>query len=187
MGARVLARAHRRGGSTYRAALVCRAESPLQLSQLGGTTAAWVDRDSVGGYLLAAAFLKLKKLDPERTFRTELFAGSYSAAVELLLSGKADVTSVYAPPGPAHSGPSGIDEIVPGRKSHVAVVAYTDESPNDGVALGMSQSVEATELLGRALTTLHTTTSGKRLLAALFNAERFELAPRLSYRALYRV
>ena len=34
---------------------------------------------------------------------------------------------------------------------------------------------------------LHATEEGKQLLEQCFHAERFELAPRMGYRALYRV
>ena len=69
MGVRVLVRGVRNGASTYRAALVCRKDSAAHPGHARrAPSAAWSDRDSVGGYLLALAFLREKGLDPAKTF-----------------------------------------------------------------------------------------------------------------------
>src|SRR6185369_2058104 len=86
MGVRVLVRGVRHGASSYRAALICRAESPLTIDTLGGRAAVWTDRDSVGGYLLAMALLRGKGLDPNKLFPKQEFAGSYKAALEAVLN-----------------------------------------------------------------------------------------------------
>jgi phosphonate transport system substrate-binding protein len=41
--------------------------------------------------------------------------------------------------------------------------------------------------LEKALLTLHQTTEGQAVLKDCFHAEKFEVSPRMSYRALYRV
>src|SRR5262244_1048244 len=58
LGARVLARSVRRGSVRSRSAMLVRADSPLQLETLAGTTAAWVDRASLAGHLLALGWLR---------------------------------------------------------------------------------------------------------------------------------
>ena len=189
MGVRVLLRGVRNGASSYRAALVCRATEPLTVEQLKGTTAAWADRDSVGGYLLAMAYLRSKGLDPARIFAGQSFEGSYQKALEAVLSGKAHVTSVFAPvspPGTA-SPPTGLAELMPGRADQFHVVAFTDDAPNDGVAVSMSVTTPVVAEIERTLMALADTPDGVALLKDTFNAERFEVAPRMGYRALYRV
>src|SRR5215475_5542301 len=64
LGARVLVRPLRRGSVRSRSALLVRAETTLQLETLGGTTAAWVDRASLAGYLLAMSWLRERGMDP---------------------------------------------------------------------------------------------------------------------------
>lgn len=187
MGVRILARAVRHGASSYRAALVCRADAGLSLDALEGKKAVWVDRDSVGGYLLAVAFLKSRGKDPGKLFFSQHFAGSYKLALDALLKKEADLTSIFAPPGPADAGPTGMMEIAPDRAKDIAVLAYTEPSPNDGVALSVNLASDVTELLEKALLGLHESSEGVTLLNDLFRAERFEAAERLSYRALYRV
>ncbi len=186
MGVRVLVRGVRKGASSYRAALLARADSPLTIDTLQGTKAAWCDRDSVGGYLLPLALLRNRGLDPAKVFAAQTFAGSYQACLESLLKGEADVTSIFTSAG---KGPntSGVDELLPGRQHLVKVVAYTDESPNDGVAVAMSTPSEVAMDLEKVLLQLHDSGEGATILKETFNAEKFEAAPRMGYRALYRV
>jgi phosphonate transport system substrate-binding protein len=188
MGVRVLARGVRRGRSSYRAALVTRAGSGLTLEKLPGTRVAWVDRDSVGGYLLPAAYLKAKGLEPAKTFASQQFAGSYKAALEAVLGGTADMASIFCPPeSTGLTYADGVEVVLPGRGGAFELIAYTEEAPNDGVPVGMGVAPELAGLLERALLGLHESDEGKRLLEEIFSAERFEPAPRMGYRALYRV
>jgi phosphonate transport system substrate-binding protein len=188
MGVRVLLRGVRGGASSYRSALVCRKSEPLALEQLKGLTAAWADRDSVGGYLLAMALLRSKGMDPTRLFAGQTFEGSYHAALEAVLSGKAHVTAVFAPVSSAgNPNATGLTELMPGKADQFHVVAFTDDAPNDGVAVSMSVTTPVVAELEKTLLALADSPEGTALLKDAFNAERFEVAPRMGYRALYRV
>lgn len=189
MGVRVLVRGVRKGASTYRAALICRPDSPLRKGDLTGAKALWVDRDSVGGYLLALGYLRSKGHNPNKLFASQDFAGSYRAAVEGVLAGRADVTSLFAPVAvPGKPDAIGIAEAVPGRtEKDVHVIAFTDEAPNDGVVVSMSVSDDVAAALEKTFLSIQESADGAALMREIFNAERFEKAPRLGYRALYRV
>jgi phosphonate transport system substrate-binding protein len=188
MGVRVLVRGVRRGASTYRAALLCRSEARISIERLNGLTALWVDRDSVGGYLLPMAYLKSRGLDPQKTFFSQQFAGSYRAAIEGVMQGRAEVTSIFAPP--ANVSPdalAGMDDVAPEHKKGVSVVAVTDESPNDGVVVSMSAQSPLVAALEKTFVEMHKSSDNASLLKDIFNAERFEVAPKMGYRTLYRV
>jgi phosphonate transport system substrate-binding protein len=188
MGVRVLARGVRRGRSSYRAALVGRAGEGLNLASLEGRRVAWVDRDSVAGYLLPVAYLKAQGREPGRLFASQHFAGSYRAALEAVRAGTADVASVFCPPESTGSSyAESVEMVLPGQKEQFEPIAYTEEAPNDGVPVGMAVAPEVALMLERALLGLHESEEGQRLLADIFAAERFEPAPRMGYRALYRV
>jgi len=188
MGVRVLVRGVRNGQSTYRAALVCRKDANVTLETLSGTTAAWSDRDSVGGYLLPMAWLRERGLDPARTFFRQDFVGSYRAALEAVAQGKADVTSLFAPSSKGGQAQgTGIEEIWPGHEDAFKVIAYTEDAPNDGVAVSMSLNAVVVTELEKALLSLHQSPDGSAVLKDCFHAERFEVSPRMGYRALYRV
>jgi phosphonate transport system substrate-binding protein len=188
MGVRVLARGVRRGRSSYRGALVARAGSGLTQETLQGTRMAWVDRDSVAGYLLPVAFLKSRGLDPSQLFTSQQFTGSYRASLEAVQSGAADVASVFCPPASTDmTYADGVEVVLPGRSADFELIAYTEEAPNDGVPVGMTVAPELVGTLERMLLALHESEEGLRLLTDIFQAERFEPAPRMGYRALYRV
>ncbi len=187
MGMRVSMRGVRGGTATYRAAIVARRDAGLTLAKLPGLTAIWVDRDSVGGYLLAAAYLKANGLDPQKAFCAHGFAGSYKAALEAVLAKQADVTSIFASSASAKVQRVGFVEVLPDAAQEFEVVAYTDEAPNDGVVVSMTADPGTVQALEQALAALSTTPDGQGLLKEIFSAEKFEPAPRMSYRALYRV
>jgi phosphonate transport system substrate-binding protein len=191
MGTRVVARGVRQGSASYRAALVCRVSRPLSLDRLEGAKAAWVDRDSVGGYLLPLALLRTRGMDPAKVFFSQEFLGSYRAAVEAVLADKADVASVYAaaPSAANVEGPAatGLEEILPGKGAEMKVIAFTDEAPNDGVVCSMGMLQDQMRSLEKVILEMHQSPEGVALLKDVFHAEKFEPAPRLGYRSLYRV
>jgi phosphonate transport system substrate-binding protein len=77
--------------------------------------------------------------------------------------------------------------VLPGQGGAFELITYTEEAPNDGVPVGMGVAPELASQLERALLGLHENEEGRRLLEDIFTAERFEPAPRMGYRALYRV
>ncbi len=188
MGVRVLVRGVRSGASVYRAALLTKATSTLTVPALKGVSAAWTDRDSVGGYLLPMAWLREQGLDPLKTFGEQHFVGSYRQALEAVLSGKAEVTSVFAPAARAgQADATGVGELWPEKQNEFRVLGFTEEAPNDGVAVSMSAPAQVVTELEKTLLSLQQTDAGLQLLKDCFHADRFELAPRMGYRALYRV
>lgn len=182
-GIPVLVRAVRKGAATYRGALVCKADATVRLDHLRGLRAAWVDRESTGGYLLVAGFLKGRGVDLPRTFSSQQFLGSYQAALNAVIAGQADVSSVYAPPSEVGSTLA-IDDLVPDAAKHLKAIAFTDEAPNDGVALAPSTPPTLVRAIEQAFIGADELPMGPDVLE-LFRAERFELAPKNGYRALY--
>lgn len=189
MGVRVLVRGVRSGASVYRAAIICRRDSPRTFETLAGSTAAWSDRDSIGGYLLPMALLREKGLEPAKTFQKQEFLGNYRAAMEAVFGGKAEVTSVFAPSAKVAGAAelTGAQEIWPEQANAFRVLAWTDEAPNDGVAVSMSASTSTVSDLEKTLLAMHQSPEGLKVLTECFRAEKFEVAPRMGYRALYRV
>jgi phosphonate transport system substrate-binding protein len=186
-GLTVAVRGVREGASTYCAALVCRRSSPLTLQGLSGVRAAWVDRDSVGGYLLVLSMLKSKGLDAEKVFIGQQFVGSYKAALSAVAEGRAEVASIFAVPRARSTRQTGISDVLPGQVDAFHVVSVSEESPNDGVVLSTKLSIEQREGLTRALLSMHDSVDGRATLAKAFRVERFETAPTSSYRALYKL
>lgn len=182
-GGRGLVRGIRQGLATYRAALVALKSRGLTLYSRN-LRASWVDRDSTAGYLLPQALLREKGLKGWETFTEERFAGSYRAAVEDVLAGRADVTAVWisASGGTALSA---LSELVGPRATEFEILGESKESPNDGVVLSPRADDATAAALERAFLTMGDEAEGRAILAEVFQAERFEPAPRGSYKALY--
>jgi phosphonate transport system substrate-binding protein len=189
MGVRVLVRGVRLGMSSYRAALVCRSGARLSMEKLKGTSAAWVDRDAVAGYLLPVAYLKSQGVEPSRVFTAQQFTGSYRGALEAVLSGAADVAGVFCPPASTGlSFTAGVEKVLgPKAGDRFELIAYTEEAPNDGVPVAMNVPPELASTLETTFLGLGDSAEGKELLKSVFSADKFEAAPRMGYRALYRV
>lgn len=186
-GLRVVLRGVRRGSSTYRAALVT-ATPDVKLEWLRGKRAVWVDPYSVSGCLLPLAFLKAKGFNPDRDFHSQDFAGSFVAAVERVIGGRADVTSVFAPPvGVAWKGKTGLEEMAPHLASKVSILAFTDEVPNSGLVAAPRAPAPLVEAARTGLKALKDSPDGLWLMEQLFQMDAFEDAPKGGYHALYRL
>jgi phosphonate transport system substrate-binding protein len=182
-GGRGLVRGIRGGSATYRSALVALRGRGLRLEQ-EGLRASWVDRDSTGGYLLVQALLRQRGVHAWKTFSEERFAGSYRAAIDDVLAGRADVTAVWCSAAAAKPA-SALNELLGPRAGELEILAHSSECPNDGVVLSPRADEPTAEALQSAFLALSDTPDGRALLGEVFQAERFEPSPRGSYGALY--
>ena len=66
-------------------------------------------------------------------------------------------------------------------------MAITDEAPNDGVCVAAGVSPEAASGLEAAFVGMGSSPDGQLLLHEVFDLDGFEPAPKMGYRALYRV
>jgi len=91
--ARAVFQVVRQGLSSYRSALVVRGSSNLTIDRLWsarGLRAAWVDRHSLGGYLLAMELLRRRAIEPLVVFAERSFLGSHPEALAAVTDGRAE-------------------------------------------------------------------------------------------------
>lgn len=184
-GLTVAARAVRHGRASYGAAFVKRVGTDVSLARPKGLRAAWVDPRSVAGYLLPVAHLKsARRVDPDLLFASQTFYGSYPAALLALVEGKADLSAVHAQKGNPDSIVEALETHLPGSSKLLDAIEVTAEVPGDGVVVGKGADAKAVRAV---FLHLEKEALGRKLLAELFHAERFEACPPASYRALYAV
>src|SRR5262249_39298370 len=183
-GPRVLARSVRRGSVRSRSAMLVRADSPLQLETLAGTTAAWVDRASLAGHLLALGWLRERGVDPTTLFAQQLFLGSYRLALDAVLAGEAEVMSIFAPPE-GHDVSLSVQEVAPGRERDVRVLACTGSVLHDAWVVAGHVALPEALRLERGLVTAREIPEGTALLRDVGRADRLERAPELGHRELF--
>ena len=175
----------REGRSSYRSALVARIDAHLALERLHGLRAAWVDRLSIGGYLLVARHLRDRGIDPDRTFVSQEFLGTHPAALTAVLDGEADVAAVSVP-GPQEEHVTQALALHAGRAGaqRLHALAITDAAPNDALVITTALDEARAEALGQRLV------SGGGRASALclaMEAEGFERARPGEYAALRRL
>lgn len=133
---RALYKCIRFGRATYRSAIIGRNGELLAPAQLRGKRAAWVDRMSVGGYLLAVEALRRAGLDPDLDLGDQRFLGSYPEALAAVLEGRADFAALTV----REDSTSAVREALAtygGRSAadRLSALRVTRESPNDAIAL----------------------------------------------------
>ncbi len=192
-GVPIIARAVRRGRSTYASAFVVRkppasasasasSSSPAHsVPKLAPRTlrAAWVDPQSVAGHLLPKAWLRGKRHVVEHFFVEETFFGSYGAALQAVVDGRADVAGVHVVPGDAESLGVALEAHLPGASSLLQSIEMTVEVPGDGIAARVGVDVERLLALVVGLP--------RALIVDVFQADGFERASPHAYRALYAI
>jgi phosphonate transport system substrate-binding protein len=133
---RTLYKCQRYGRTTYRSALVVSAGSATSIESLKGKRIAWVDRLSVGGYLLALAELKRAGIDPERDLAGQSFLGSYPDAMNEVLEGRAYATAVTVREDSATAVRDALASYGGRRAAELLVaIKVTGESPNDALVI----------------------------------------------------
>jgi phosphonate transport system substrate-binding protein len=177
-GGRLLARAVRHGTGTYRSALLERRGARVAIQPAANLRAAWVDRRSMGGYVLPQVLLHSLGLSSWEVFSQERFVGSYARAREELLAGRVDVCSAAV-----HSAsPHGVAREM---GTEVSILGVSDPCTNDGIVVGPGLASGDAQRVCEAMLGLHLQAGD--LFAEVFEADRFEAAPAGTFREVYRL
>lgn len=172
----------RNGASSYRSALIARREDRLDVQNLTGKVAAWVDPLSAGGHVLAIALLRARGVNADRVFAKQSFLGTHRAVAQAVLHKDADVgaLSVFG------FRDDQLEEMMrwyvgpPGEK--LEALAVSERCPNDALVITSKLDVELARRCSSSLLKAHMT--GSQLLLAL-EAERLEPVALEAYRSAF--
>jgi ABC-type phosphate/phosphonate transport system substrate-binding protein len=180
-GGTVVRRGIRDGGTTYRSALVSRIQDVFGIDSLGKGTfrprAVWVDRSSVGGYLLPRDHLRQRGLAFDDAFLHQKMLGSYAACIDAVIGFEADLTAVFV-------GRNGLEHAWGPRARRLKALCYTAESPNDGVVVSSTLEPDRVAALSDSLDILLADSRSRDVVAASFSVEGFDRPPRNTYTPL---
>lgn len=130
----------RQGKTAYCSAIVARKGRFRALEELAGRRAAWVDRLSVGGYLLALSDLRARGIAEQ--LGEQRFHGAYPTALDAVLDGQADFAAVTVRDD---STPALRDALAAfGGKAaaeELSALHVTRDTPND--AVGLTRALDA--------------------------------------------
>ena len=177
-------RAVRDGATSYRSALICRQNDPIELDRLGEPgarkpRAVWVDQWSMAGYILPRHYLETAGVDVDQAFSDQRLMGSYEACFNELLDGEADVTASYA----NRRGTAYVE--LCGNSAHLfRVLCYTDECPNDAVVVAPQVEAERQIAVITGLRNLIRTPKALEVLAEMFDVDGFDEPPAGIYEPL---
>lgn len=153
----------------YHSALFSRAASPIRrLEDLKNVSAAWVDPESMAGYAVIRATLRVNRVDVEQAFERQSFLGAHEAVVQAVLSGAVDVGATFV-----HLGPDEKTVLRAGwGTAGVNIIAMAGPIPGDVLAAGRRVDAAVREGVRAALTgDVGDELRGAAL--ALFEADRF--------------
>jgi ABC-type phosphate/phosphonate transport system substrate-binding protein len=182
--ARAILKAVRGGHSTYRAALVARAEELPTLGRLRGLRAAWVDGRSTAGYLLPRAWLRSQGVDPDLVFEEQQFLGSFRDALLAVLAGRADVAAIHTTTPDEAGSRETMAECIGPQMSRLAPFAFTGETPSDGLVLTTKLAAAEAARLADRLLELCKRGVRSNLLLAVLGADALERAEPGDYGAI---
>jgi phosphonate transport system substrate-binding protein len=171
----VIFKAIRGGRATYCAAIVTRKDGPKTLEELRGKRAAWIDRNSVGGYRLASAHLREHGVDPDRDLAASRFHGAYADALRAVLSGNADFAATFSAEADEAETRRRLQELVGPSADELAILGYTAPAPSDGLVLTGRSGRRLDELLAQ-LRPLVDGTEGHTFMLSLLEADRLVAA-----------
>lgn len=176
-GGRVVLRAIRAGLPTYGAAVLRDAHYHFTLAEMPlmhGLRAAWVDRHSMGGYLLPRHALRQAGVEPDQVFASQELLGSYEACLLAVVAGKADVTACFFsgdPAAPHH----GFHNLLGARARFVEVLTLSQPGPHDGVALTPAVTGSSRDELDAIFRDL--CSADRSVLARALRADGFDTPP----------
>ena len=135
---------------------------------------AWVDRSSVGGYLLARAHLRRLGVAIDRVFLQQSMLGSYAACIDALLGFETDLSALFV-------GAQGLAPLWGAKAKRLKVLAYTDEVPNDGVVLSPALPAERAALLRERLDKVLAAPGLRKQVTSMLNVDDFDEPPPGTY------
>ena len=134
-------------GDSQRSAIVARADSGLTISTLRGKRAAWVDPQSMSGYLMAKRWLAKQGVDVDAVLAEQVFTSSFADSVQSVLSREADITAIFVHGKSMTDFRRSLEEIRGGARDDIEPIAYTDRLPADGILISSDLEPELAKQL----------------------------------------
>ncbi|AWR87368.1 phosphate/phosphite/phosphonate ABC transporter substrate-binding protein [Meiothermus taiwanensis] len=131
VGAQVLLKSVRGNSPYYWSAIIVRKDSGIKnVRDLEGKTIAWVDKNSAAGYVFPRAALVAEKIDPDKLFSKQTFAGRHDAAVLAVLNKSVDAAATFANDNRNKSG-AWTQFLKPEEAAQLTAIFYSKPIPGD--------------------------------------------------------
>ncbi len=173
-----------RAGSTgYATALFTRDDSDIRrVDELEGKRVAWVDENSLAGYVLPRALLRGRGLQVDSLFAEEKLLGSHEAVVAAVCKGEVDVGATFARIERDDGGTEMVTSKALASKP-TRILAHHGPVPADLLAVGREVDAKTRDRLRRVLVT-QPDAELTQVSCRLLECDGFELLDPLHLRVL---
>ncbi|MER3479338.1 MAG: phosphate/phosphite/phosphonate ABC transporter substrate-binding protein [Meiothermus sp.] len=172
VGAEVLLKSVRGTSPYYWSAIIVRKDSGIKsVQQLEGKTIAWVDKNSAAGYVFPRAALVAAKLDPDKLFSKQVFAGKHDSAVLAVLNRSVDAAATFANDDKNKSG-AWTQFLKPEEAAQLTAIFYSKPIPGDTFSVSKQFLTKHPNLArGIAAAIQRIRTPGNKLLFNLYRID----------------
>lgn len=151
------------GSPFYRGQVMVGANSGIdRLADLKGKTFAFVDPASTSGHLYPKSLLLSKGFDPKAFFSKSVFVGSHNAVVFSILKGEVDGGAAY------DDARAAVAKSFPEVFKKLKIIAYTQNIPNDVVAVRKGLDPVLKQKIKEGLKQLAKTPDGSKTLKKVY-------------------
>ncbi len=180
--AKVLMKSVRKGRDVFYSAIITRNDKGIKsLEDLKGKNIAWVDPSSTSGHVFPkAGLITKKKLDPDKFFGKQIYAGGHDAAVLAVLNGSVDAAATYVNDKAGTDGSwTPLD-----KEKKIQVVFVTDAIPADTMATSnkfAAANKELVDLTVKLLGDMGKDEKGRKILTDLYRVDGMKPATSKDY------
>lgn len=183
--AQVLLKSVRKGNPFYFAAIITRKDKGFKsIEDLKGKNIAWVDPSSSAGHIFPkAGLMDKKKIDPDKFFGRQIFAGSHDALVLAVLNGTVDAGATFANDAQGLTG-AWTQVLKNGEQDKIQVLFVTDPITGDTMATSkkfMAKNKPLVDKTVQMLVDMGKTEEGKKVLNALYRIDAMMPATSADY------
>lgn len=171
----------RNGLATYQSQFLAHANSKIKsLNDLAGKKVAFVDPESMSGYLMPLKTLKDRKIEPKEI----VLALKHDAVVSMIYQRQVDAgATYYGPPqeGNLEDARRLLKNQYPDIEEKVKVVELSDPIPNDPIVFRKDLPEEIKEKIVNALLQFVASSEGQKAVDSMFGATNFKKATDADY------
>lgn len=187
--AQVLMKSVRKGQAFFYSAIIVRADKGYKtIADLKGKNIAWVDPSSSSGFIVPKASLITKaKVDPDKHFAKQVYAGSHDALVLSVLNGTVDAGATFSNDAKGEDGAWTQFLKSDEDKKKIRVVYVTDPIPGDTMATTkkfIAANKELVDKTTKLLAEMGKNDEGKAILKALYRIDSLTPATSKDYEPL---
>ncbi|MCO5143205.1 MAG: phosphate/phosphite/phosphonate ABC transporter substrate-binding protein [Oligoflexia bacterium] len=187
--AKVLMKSVRKGQSFFFSGIIVRADKGInKLEDLKGKNIAWVDPASSSGFIIPkAALMTKKKIDADKFFGKQVYAGSHDALVLSVLRGTVDAGATFVNDEKGTDGAWHQFLKSPEDRAKIKMVFVSDPIPGDTMATTGKFAKEHKTIVDQTtklLAEMGNNEEGKKILTALYRIDSMIPATSKEYQPL---